>query len=90
MSQQHRFPLGTIVKTSTADRAIPTEAMVQALQRHARGDWGDCPPEDKAMNDQALLEGGRLHSSYKHGSTPFWIITEWDRSVTTVLLPEDY
>jgi hypothetical protein len=62
-----------------------------ALRRHARGDWGEVCAEDKAENELSLKEGFRLLSSYSdRNGTKFWIITEADRSATTVLLPEDY
>jgi len=65
--------------------------MATCLERHAAGDWGELPPEDRAANDDALKHGDRLFSSYKHRSKgELWIITEADRSVTTALLPEDY
>ncbi|MBL9204261.1 MAG: hypothetical protein JNN01_04205, partial [Opitutaceae bacterium] len=61
------------------------------LARHARGDWGELPPEDVEENELSLKEGYRLlsASSDRH-STRFYIITEADRSATTLLLPEDY
>jgi len=61
------------------------------MSRHHRGDWGDLDEEDKAANDQALIDGGRLFSAY-HSATGIkvWIITEADRSATTVLLPSEY
>ena len=62
----------------------------QTLKRHARGDWGDLCPEDRKENELSLKEGFRLLSVYGTGERRFWIITEADRSVTTVLLPEDY
>jgi len=61
------------------------------LQRHLNGDWGDLCDEDRRSNDAALKNGDRLFSSYR--ITPdlkLWIITEWDRSVTTLLLPSEY
>ena len=58
---------------------------------YARGDWGDLCSEDKQANDDALSVGARLLSAYHTGDgRKFWIITEADRSVTTVLLPEEY
>jgi hypothetical protein len=63
---------------------------VLGLARHVRGDWGDLCPEDIQANETALLEGGRRFSAYGEGASRFLIITECDRSVTTVLLPEDY
>lgn len=77
--------------TPGARDSIPPSEMAQALRRHARSDWGDLDDEDRRANDRALQEGTRLLSAYHstHG-TKFWIITEGDRSVTTVLLPDEY
>lgn len=59
--------------------------------RHATGDWGGLDPADKRANDSALANGERLLSAYPlRDGTKVWIITEWDRSVTTLLLPSDY
>ena len=67
------------------------EAMYEALARHERADWGEVCTEDKAENNRALENGGRLMSVWTDPQgTKFWIITEADRSVTTVLLPEEY
>jgi len=64
---------------------------VAALQRHARCDWGDCCEEDLAENEFALDKYLRLFSVYHdRNGTKFWIITEANREVTTLLLPEDY
>jgi hypothetical protein len=85
-----KFPLGQIVITANACGRLDAIAVHDGLRRHAAGDWGDLPPEDNAQNEFALKEGDRLFSAYGTGENRFWIITEWDRSVTTVLLPEDY
>jgi hypothetical protein len=86
-----RFPLGQVVATRGALIAIPSEEIVVALRRHALADWGDVCAEDRAANDSALECGDRLLSVYgTDGDRQFWIITEWNRSVTTILLPEDY
>lgn len=62
-----------------------------SIQKHSLGDWGDvCPDEDKELNDEALVNGGRLMSVYEHDNSKYWIITEADRSLTTILLPEEY
>ncbi len=67
------------------------EFVLDCLKRHAAGDWGDLGEEDKKANDAALKDGSRLLSAYeKPGLPKIWIITEWDRSVTTVLFPEEY
>jgi len=64
--------------------------VLAALGRHVRGDWGDVDAEDRAANDRALREGTRVLSSYRAGGVKFWVITEADRSATTVLLPSEY
>ena len=85
------FPLGQTVITSNAKETLHLEDVQTAIGRHVGGDWGECCPEDVQCNDEALQEGARLLSVYRDRSgTKFWIITEWDRSATTVLLPEDY
>lgn len=85
-----QFPLGQIVITSNAGAQLDTQAVNDGLQRHAAADWGDVCEDDRQLNDSALLEGDRLLSVYGTGEKRFWIITESDRSVTTVLMPEDY
>ena len=63
----------------------------KSFSRHATGDWGDISEEDKASNDWALENGERLFSAYEtEDNNKIWIITEWDRSVTTILYPEEY
>jgi hypothetical protein len=84
------FPLGAVVATANASMRLSTEEVLTALRRHASGDWGNLCPEDTLANDTALHRGGRLFSVYGDGTHRFWIITEADRSVTTVLLPDDY
>ena len=85
------FPLGQTVITPNAQASLHPDDVQQALCRHARGDWGDCCPEDADANDAAVKEGSRLLSAYRDRvGTKFWIITECDRSATTILLPEDY
>jgi hypothetical protein len=90
MTRAARFSLGQVAITANASLRLSTEEVIAALCRHAAGDWGDLCPEDTLANDAALDHGGRLFSAYGQGETRFWIITEADRSVTTVLLPEDY
>jgi hypothetical protein len=88
-----RFPLGRIVITRNALNTLPSEDVHQALARHAAGDWGDVCEEDRQENEFSLDKHLRLFSVYHTSETPprkFWIITEADRSATTVLLPEDY
>jgi hypothetical protein len=68
---------------------LRTEEVLTALARHGQGDWGDLLPEDALANEVALAKGGRLFSAYGQGDCRFWIITESDHSLTTVLLPDD-
>jgi|SRR5579862_412396 len=85
------FRLGRIVATPNALRSVPDEDILKAIQRHQAGDWGRLDSEDRNSNDRALESGGRIFSAYNaDDGTKFWVITEADRSVTTVLLPEDY
>ena len=84
------FPLGPIVATAGAVAEIPILEIHAALDRHAAGDWGGLCEDDRLANERALAEGERLLSSYESFGVTFWIITERDRSLTTVLLPEDY
>jgi len=84
-------PLGELYATRNADEQLPRHVMLLALARHLSGDWGDVCEEDWKLNDEAMEVGNRLLSSYRSpDGVKFWIITEWDRSVTTILLPDDY
>lgn len=86
-----KFPLGRLMATPNALNSVPDGEIQCAIVRHHCGDWGDVCPGDRAANEAALIEGSRLFSVYRTPSgRKFWIITEWDRSLTTVLLPEDY
>lgn len=85
------FPLGKLVATPGALQSVLPNEIQKALNRHATGDWGELDDEDRKSNDRALLEGTRLLSAYKtQEEIRFWVITEWDRSVTTILLPQEY
>ena len=86
-----KFSLGQTVATAAAVAALSQDDILQALHRHHRGDWGEVCDEDRASNEEPLVHGLRLLSVYRAADgTRFWIITEHDRSVTTVLLPSDY
>jgi hypothetical protein len=85
-----KFPLGQIVITSNALSILSEREIQDGVQRHASADWGNVGVEDAALNDRAVEDGSRLLSAYGDGSKRFWIITESDRSVTTILMPEDY
>ena len=100
-----KFDLGKIVATPGALAACSPAHLNICLHRHSRGDWGDISAEDKALNDQSLLDGERVLSAYaidkskpiKDGENCLWIITEWKLhantlllSETTLLLPDEY
>jgi hypothetical protein len=87
------FPLGQMVATQGALDALEEadETIQEVLRRHAKGDWGDLSPEDRAENERGLKEGLRLLSAYTLSTGErLWIITEHDRSATTLLLPDEY
>jgi hypothetical protein len=65
-------------------------AVARVVWRHRNKDWGQVCQEDKATNDEAVRDGNRILSSYKIEGRDVWVITEWDRSVTTILFPEEY
>lgn len=89
-----KFPLGQIVATPGALEALgdePTILVTDLIGRHAAGDWGDLDADDRAANDRAAQEGGRILSAYRlTDGANLWVITEADRSSTTILLPEEY
>lgn len=93
-SKFQKFPLGQIVQTSAIAGSISPVVVDWMLKKHHRGDWGsELCASDKRENDRALAQNdGRLFSAYLCPETKkkVWIITEHDRSVTTVLFPEDY
>jgi len=71
--------------------SLAQDDVLTAIRRHQSGDWGDVPEEDRQENELSLQQGFRLLSAYRSAQgVKFWIITESDRSATTVLLPEDY
>jgi hypothetical protein len=88
---QPKFLLGRIVAMRNILNQIPHDEILNALSRHVRGEWGKLEPEDWNANENALKKGGRLFSEhYSIQGVKFWIITEWHRRTTTVLLPKDY
>ena len=85
------FQLGRTVMTQGVNCDVDQTDVMAAITRHLSGDWGDVCAEDKKANDEAVKVGDRILSSYEDSKgTKFWIITEYDRSVTTVLLPSEY
>src|SRR5579863_364776 len=89
-----RFPMGRPVITPGAQATLDAAGIegVLLLARHIRGDWGDLSVEDATANELALLTGKRLLSSYDlpDGQGKVWIVTEPDRSMTTILRPDEY
>jgi len=86
------LPLGKVVATPGALKLLLDvgEHPFDYLARHASGDWGDLCAFDLHQNERALRVGERIFSSYETPAGKVWIITEADRSVTTILLPEEY
>ena len=93
-----KFALGQVMVTKgvydlmTASMAFAAFVNI-SLERYANGDWGILPDEDKHQNEVALFMGERLMGSYElkgEDGWKIWIITEWDRSLTTVLFPDEY
>jgi len=92
-----RLDLGRVVTTRGVHEAMREDRefarlVDKSLRRHANGDWGDTKGSDRRMNDQAFKNGNdRIFSVYEGGPEgKIWIITEWDRSVTTVMFPSEY
>ena len=89
------FPPGRLVATPGALALLEqiNKSPLEFLSRHLRGDWGDLCQEDKTENELSLKHGFRLMSSYQVTETEterLWVLTEADRSVTTLLLPAEY
>ena len=85
------LPLGRTVITANAQSVLTDSDISGALTRHQSGDWGELCEEDRMVNKEALKSGERIMSVYTSSNgKKFWVITEADRSCTTVLMPEDY
>lgn len=89
---KQRFAPGQVVVTPGALDLQERRGILlrDLLSRHVCGDWGDLGAEDKQENEFSLAHGFRLLSAYRCGDEKVWIITERDRSVTTILLPSEY
>ena len=92
MLEKPKFSLGRTVATPAAIQFIQEHGVDhnRIMTRHHFGDWGDVCEEDRRQNEWALKHGERLMSVYNFDAGAVWIITERDRSATTILLPEDY
>lgn len=92
-STQPRFTLGQVVATPGALDTLrqANQTPFEFLQRHQAGDWGEVSPEDKQENDFSVVQGFRILSAYTlNTGVKLWLLTEADRSYTTLLLPEEY
>jgi len=90
-----KFNLGQVVMTRGVNDLVAedekfAEFVWDSLKRHAAGDWGGLSEEDKKENEFSLDRNLRLLSAYKKGDRKIWIITEADRSATTILFPSEY
>ena len=86
-----RFSLGQVVATQGVIALdLPLDTTLALLRRHQTGDWGEIGDEDRRENERSLRQGFRLMSVYTVNDTKIWIITEADRSATTILLPSEY
>lgn len=93
--QKEKFELGRILMTKgindkVADDGEFARFITDSLKRHADGDWGDLGEADREENELSLKEGFRLFSAYQHRGGKIWIITEADKSATTISFPDEY
>lgn len=89
------FKTGSVYMTSGVTSLIEesqpfADFVARSLKRYVLCDWGEMDPDDIAENDAAVENGDRVLAAYKQGETKIWIITESDRSCTTILFPEEY
>ncbi len=86
------FPLGRVVATPGAIALMEAARIdpAQLLERHQSGDWGDLDAEDQRENDYAVSRALRIFSAYGQPPYRLWVITEADRSVSTILRPDEY
>ena len=90
-----KFSLGQVVMTRGIANELEQDTkfakfVTESLKRHATGDWGDLGEEDKSSNEYALENDLRIFSAYIREDKKIYIITEWDRSYTTILFPSEY
>jgi hypothetical protein len=86
------FTLGKCVATPYAKEELErlNYSPLNLLRKHMSGDWSEMATEDQQSNRDAITEGSRIFSAYTIEGTKFWVITEADRSSTTILLPSEY
>ena len=87
-----KFPLGRCVMTAGVNELVASGRInpLALLARHATGDWGEVDDHDKRENELSLKEGLRILSAYTVNDVKVWVITEADRSATTILFPDEY
>ena len=90
-----KFELGEVVVTNGIEEKMIQDQdfadfVNKSLYRYTDGDWGNLDKLDRKSNDEALVEHQRLFGSYDYKGETVWFITEWDRSVTTILFPQEY
>ncbi len=92
-----KFELGRLALTIGVDKKMKEDSSFKnfvqvSLDRYGQCDWGDTCDEDKQTADESLRDGERILAVYEHENSgaKIWIITEWDRSVTTILFPDEY
>ena len=85
-----RFPLGEVFMTAVTAEGTDPDEITKILHRHHSGDWGDLEAGDKQANEEALTHGERILSRYDVEAGSFYIVTEADRSMTTVMRVEEY
>lgn len=85
-----RLHLGRVLITPGAAAVCSRDTVARLTLRHMCGDWGELDAEDREQNERALINGDRVLSSYPLSTGVVWVITEADRSATTILLPEEY
>lgn len=92
----NEFELGQVVCTNgiaeamKKDRDLYLFILDTLYKKYSKCDWGDTCEEDVRSNNEAVKNGERILAVYMYGDTKIWIITEWDRSATTILFPEEY
>lgn len=86
------FSLGRTLATPAAREELSelNYSPLDLLRKHMSGDWAEMAEEDQQSNREAVTEGSRIFSAYTIQGTKFWVITEADRSSTTILLPSEY
>jgi hypothetical protein len=86
------FKLGRILATPYAKEELEllNYSPLDLLRKHMSGDWSEMALEDQQSNQESIRKGSRIFSAYTIQGTKFWVITEADRSSTTILLPSEY